>query len=78
MNVDWSVSHSQPLTTIKDTSKNALFPQLLRQLRAGAPARSILMVKVHSGSPRGASGTPDRLTSEKLLFLAILQKEKTL
>ena len=38
------------------THKIALFPRSLRQLRAGAPARSILMYfHIHCGSPRGAS-----------------------
>jgi hypothetical protein len=33
--------------------------------------------EVHSGSPRGASGTPDRLTSEKItIFSDTFKREK--
>ena len=35
-------------STIKGTSKNALFSRLQRQLRAGAPARSILMYNLYT------------------------------
>ncbi len=49
-----------------NASKIALFARLLRQLRAGAPARSILMYAfIHCGSVRGACDTSHRLHSHK-------------
>jgi hypothetical protein len=37
---------------------------LPHQLGAGAPARAMLMINAHSGSPRGASSAPERLIHE--------------